>query len=66
VESGRNILEGGNKLIHTIYHDDTTLGVLDSEDESTTILHSFKTLETTHTTKECHITQELNLPLPAF
>jgi hypothetical protein len=40
VESGRSILEGGSKLIHAIYHEDITLGLLDSEDEDTTIVHN--------------------------
>jgi len=40
VESGRNILEGGSKLIHANYHEDTTLGLLDAEDEDTTILQN--------------------------
>jgi hypothetical protein len=40
VESGRNILEGGSELIHAIYHEDTTLGLLDSEDEDITILQN--------------------------
>jgi len=40
VESGRNILEGGRKLIHAIYYEDTILGLLDSEDENTTILQN--------------------------
>jgi len=61
VESGRTILEGGSKLLHAIYHEDITLGLLDSEDEDTTIPKSFKTLVTTHTTKQCDITQDLNL-----
>jgi hypothetical protein len=32
VEPDGNILAGGNKFIHAIYHADTLLGLLDSED----------------------------------
>jgi hypothetical protein len=40
VETGGIILAGGDKFIHIIYHADTLLGLLDSEDEGTTILQN--------------------------